>query len=321
MSSDAAGLSGVLVVDKPEGPTSHDIVARARRLLSTRRVGHTGTLDPLATGVLVLCVGTATRLARFLAAAEKTYVGRLRLGWETDTLDRSGRPLSTPHPAPEDPEQIDAAMQGLIGRRLQHPPAFSAKRIDGVRAYRMARQGVPRTPPPASVLIREFRLAALQGTEVQFEVSCSSGTYVRALAQELGQALGCGAHLTALRRTVAGEFRLDQARTLGELQSLYDSGRVSEALVPNARLLLGMPGVQVDAAKARLLSQGGALNAEGPRDGLAGATWCRILGADGTLLGLAEIEGGGERLRPRVVLVPPPPPPALGPAVSSGPPS
>jgi len=309
MSSAGSVPHGVLVVDKPEGPTSHDIVARARRLLSTRRVGHTGTLDPMATGVLVLCVGTATRLARFLAAADKTYVGRLRLGWETDTLDRTGRPLTEPRPAPENLEEVTAAMQGLVGRRLQHPPAFSAKRIDGIRAYRMARQGVPRIPSPALVVIREFRLLALDGADLQFEVSCSSGTYIRVLAQELGRALRCGAHLTSLRRTVAGEFGLEQARTLVELQDLAALGRVRDALLPNAMLLLGMPGVQVDATDARLLSQGGDLHPEEVlRSTLAGASWCRVLGADGTLLGLAQVEGDGGRLRPRIVLVPPPAP-------------
>ena len=303
-----SGPHGVLVVDKPEGPTSHDIVARARRLLSTRRVGHTGTLDPMATGVLVLCVGSATRLARFLAAAEKTYVGRLRLGWETDTLDRTGRPLSQPQPTPENPALVDLAIQSLVGRRLQHPPAFSAKRIDGVRSYRMARQGAPRIPAPSYVVIRAFRLLAMEGTEIQFEVSCSSGTYVRALAQELGQALGCGAHLTALRRTMAGEFGLDQARTLVELQELAASGRAADALLPNSMLLLGMPGVEVDATAARLLSQGGTLEVQDRfRSTLTGDTWCRILGADGTLLGLAQVEAGGGRLHPRIVLVSPPP--------------
>lgn len=198
-------------------------------------------------------------------------------------------------------------MRGLVGRRLQHPPAFSARRIDGVRAYRMARRGAPRNPPPSLVSIREFRLLAMHGTEVEFEVVCSRGTYVRALAQELGQALACGAHLTALRRTVAGEFRLDQARTLMELQDLAAAGRVADALLPNATLLPGMPGIQVDAAAARLLSQGGTVEAgEALRDALAGETWCRILGTDGTLLGLAQVEGGG-RLHPRIVLVGPPP--------------
>ena len=157
----------------------------------------------------------------------------------------------------------------------------------------------------------------MQGTEVQFEVTCSSGTYIRALAQELGRTLGCGAHLTALRRTVAGEFRLDQARGLVELQEMAASGRAADALLPNATLQLGMPGVEVDATAARLLSQGGTLQAaEALRSTLAGETWCRLLATDGTLLGLAQVEGGGGRLHPRIVLVPPGPPSGAGVATS-----
>jgi tRNA pseudouridine55 synthase len=158
------------------------------------------------------------------------------------------------------------------------------------------------------VSIRDFRLLSMHGSELEFEVACSSGTYVRALAQELGQALGCGGHLTALRRTVAGAFRLDQARTLVELQDLAEAGRVADALLPNAALLPEMPGIRVDATAARLLTQGGSVEAAGTlRNDLVHESWCRILGSDGALLGLAQVEAGG-RLHPRIVLVEPAPP-------------
>lgn len=306
MSAAEADVTGFLVVDKPEGPTSHDVVARIRRLLGTRRVGHTGTLDPMATGVLVLCIGRATRLARFLAAAEKHYTGRIRLGWETDTLDRTGRPIGAPRPCPDDAARIALAMQQLTGRREQLPPAFSAKRIDGVRAHRIARRGDPRTPPPAVVEVRIFRLVALQDAEVEFEVHCSSGTYVRSLARELGEALGCGGHLTALRRTRSGEFDIDSAWSLDRLEVLAARGAAAEAILPTGSVALGMPAVRAETGAARRLAQGQPL-APGVWSGAlpAGAVQCRILGPEGGLLAVADVDPAGGRLLPRVVLVGP----------------
>ena len=207
----AALVDGVLVVDKPAGPTSHDIVDRARRALGTRRVGHTGTLDPFATGVLPLCLGRATRLARFLTAGEKTYRATLRLGFATTTDDLTGEPLGEPRRVELTDESLRAALAGLVGRFDQVPPAFSARQVDGRRLYELARRGEATARAATPVEVQALDLVSRAGDTLELEVRCSAGTYVRAIARDLGEQLGCGAHLVALRRTRSGGFGLDQA--------------------------------------------------------------------------------------------------------------
>jgi len=301
-------VDGVLVVDKPGGPTSHDIVDRVRRALRTRRVGHTGTLDPFATGVLPVCVGRATRLARFLSGGEKEYVATVRLGFATTTDDRTGEPLGAPVPAEVAPAALAAALDGLVGSFDQVPPAFSAKHVGGRRLYELARRGetVPRAATP--VTVHAIRLLAWEADTVEIAVRCSPGTYVRALARDLGERLGTGAHLAALRRTRSGPFDLSQAVSGDDLAGA--AGR----MIPLDGLLLDLPAVTVAAEGRRLVGHGREL---GPGDVVRGfpegpVERVRVLDESGALLALAVPTGLGPEpsalprvpaLHPDVVLV------------------
>ena len=214
-------LDGLLVVDKPSGPSSHDVVARVRRALGERRIGHTGTLDPLATGVLLLVLGRATRLARFLTARTKTYDAVVRLGVATDTYDADGTPVGPAHAgAWPDAEAVARALDAFRGTFAQQPPAFSAKKVGGVRSYQAARQHAARpdaaVPLPAPVSVTTYALDVIEQADalLTLRVVCSAGFYVRALAHDLGAALGCGAHLVGLRRTETSGFTLDDALPL-----------------------------------------------------------------------------------------------------------
>jgi tRNA pseudouridine55 synthase len=214
-------LDGILVVDKPAGPTSHDVVDRVRRAIGVRRIGHTGTLDPFATGVLALVVGRATRLAQFLTAADKAYDATIRLGIATDTYDLTGRVAGASPGSPDDglppgaafPDRaaVEQVLATFLGTYPQAPPPFSAKKIDGVRAYVKARQGTPVEPRPVVVSAHELALESVEGGVVRVRIRCSTGFYVRALAHALGERLGVGAHLEALRRTRSAGFGIDDA--------------------------------------------------------------------------------------------------------------
>jgi tRNA pseudouridine55 synthase len=251
----AGPLHGVLVVDKPEGPTSHDVVDAVRRALGLRRVGHTGTLDPFATGVLPVCVGKATRLARFLGGGDKTYRATVRLGFATTTDDRTGEPLGEPRPVSVESARIEAALASLRGRIEQLPPAYSAKHVGGRRAYELAREGreVPRQL--VAVTVHSLDLLERRGDELTVEVRCSPGTYVRAIARDLGAALGVGGHLTALRRTRSGAFGIEQALPLDAVSA--DGGR---SLLPLAALLPELPIVRVGPEGRAALRHGRGLD-------------------------------------------------------------
>lgn len=235
-------LAGVLIIDKPAGFTSHDVVAKARKLLKTKRIGHFGTLDPFATGVLPLSIGKATRFAQFYLKSRKSYEGAIRFGFATDTYDATGTPR--PRPAAEMPAaaQIEHAMQSLTGRIQQTPPPFSAKRVGGVRAYKLARQQVEVVLAPVEVEIYAFELARFDpGGEAIFSVECSGGAYVRSLAHNLGERLGCPAHLGSLRRTSVAEFGQDRSLTLPRLEELAAGGTAASALIPLESLLPDCP--------------------------------------------------------------------------------
>jgi len=249
--SDRLVLSGVVVVDKPAGPTSHDIVDRVRQALGERRVGHTGTLDPFATGVLPVCVGKATRLMRFLAGGDKVYRATVRLGFATSTDDLLGVPLAPPRPARVDRAALDQACRRLTGDLMQVPPAYSAKRVQGQRLYDLARQGVAVERAASPVTVRSLDVVELRDGEVDLEVRCSPGTYVRALARDLGAALGTGGHLTALRRTRTGPFDLAAAVALDDLP---ERGR--ERLLPLSDLLQDLPEARVGDRGAHALRHG-----------------------------------------------------------------
>jgi tRNA pseudouridine55 synthase len=298
-------MDGVLVIDKPAGPTSHDVVARMRRVLGESRVGHTGTLDPAATGVLPLVIGRATRLAQFFTAATKEYRARVRLGWATDTYDATGEPASGPA-APErlagmTPERVSEALGTLRGTYDQRPPPFSAKKIGGVRAYELARRRTPVDPAPVPVTVHELELLSLDEGQLELRLVCSAGFYVRTLADELGRRLEVGAHLAALRRTRSGEFAEDAALPLAEAERL-----APVALAAHLRgldgLLPGLPAVVLNAVGLRKTGHGQDL---GPGDftGEAGSgARCRLLDEAGHLVGLAEHRPGSGLLHPSLVL-------------------
>jgi tRNA pseudouridine55 synthase len=204
--------NGFLLVDKPAGPTSHDVVQAARRALKVRRIGHTGTLDPAATGLLLLCIGKATRLQQYLLAWEKTYCGEIRLGWGTTTYDTEGEPLAPPRPVPELTDSLLRELRDRFhGEIEQLPPPYSAKKTGGRKFYELARAGEEVPREPKRVNIHRVALALAGGDRLGFEVTCSSGTYLRSLAHDIGETLGCGGHLAALRRTRIGPWRAEDA--------------------------------------------------------------------------------------------------------------
>ena len=217
-----------------------------RRIAATRRVGHLGTLDPIATGVLPLVIGRATRLAQFYTRADKIYEGTVRFGWSTDTYDRAGTPTSEQRDVQPDAGEIGRLLEKFRGEILQTPPPVSAKKIAGRRAYELARQAVAVELQPVPVQIYELTVLAINGPDLRLRVHCSGGTYLRSIAHELGVLLGCGAHLQELRRTASAEFSLAQARTLAQLEALAAEERLLDAFVPAADLLPGFPAVFVD---------------------------------------------------------------------------
>ena len=264
--------------------TSHDVVNRLRKITGERSIGHLGTLDPMATGVLPLLMGKFTRLAQYFAAAEKCYHGDIRFGLATDTWDADGEPAG-PDRWPEGSQAITldrvrAAAMRFHGEIEQMPPQFSAKKIDGQPAYKLARQGKPVELKPAKIRIDAFEILALEGAEASFTIDISSGGYVRSVAHELGQDLGCGAHLSRLRRTRAGMFTLEDAHTLEELEALAGKSDAIEAACVHPRALLpGMPSVSADTTALGRLRNGAQANLPEFSDGAAGEGVRRAPGA------------------------------------------
>ncbi|HEX6940149.1 MAG TPA: tRNA pseudouridine(55) synthase TruB [Longimicrobiales bacterium] len=286
--------AGVLPVDKPEGPTSHDIVGAARRALGTRRIGHTGTLDPFASGLLLLCVGAATRIAEYLIDLPKTYRATMRLGVATDTADRTGEPVRVSDDWRSlDPGRIRAVFASQVGRIRQIPPAYSAKKVAGERAYDRARRGEEVHLEPVEVEVYRLDIVASELPDITFEVECSSGTYVRAIARDVGDALGVGAHLTALRRTRIG--RHDVARAV-PVDRLTDPDAVRAAWLSPLEALRHLPRIDVDDAAAASLRHGRPLPW---RPDAAIGHGPIAVAYRGALLAIAE--GEDERLRPRKV--------------------
>jgi tRNA pseudouridine55 synthase len=279
----------VLPVDKPEGPTSHDIVAIARKALGERRIGHTGTLDPFASGLLLLCVGRATRLAEYFSALAKSYEAEARLGVRTDTLDRDGQVVAESEAWQEvTVEAIETALAGLRGEILQVPPRYSAKKVAGERAYRSAREGRAMELPPVPVTVYELELTGVDLPVVRFRVKCSSGTYVRALARDLGEELGVGAHLTSLRRTAIGAWSVGDAVPLEDLE---DPARVSEAAVEPLAALGHLPTLVVDDEAADRIAHGQAVPL--PDAGAAAKEGEPVAVAhSGTLVAVAQTDDG-----------------------------
>jgi tRNA pseudouridine55 synthase len=286
--------SGLVIADKPSGWTSHDVVARIRRLAGTRRVGHAGTLDPMATGVLVVGVEKATRLLGYLALTEKEYLATIRLGQATDTGDADGTVVSASPAGELTLARVRAAAVSLTGEIQQVPPAVSAVKVGGRRAYQLAREGRPPALAARAVTVHEFTISdprpAGSLLDVTAAVRCSSGTYVRALARDLGESLGVGGHLTMLRRTRVGPYRLADARTMDELSADLRVMPLAEAAAA------AFPVRSLTEAEAQSLAHGASLNAAGAAGPVA------ALAPDGTLVALVEERDG--RARPLAVLVP-----------------
>ncbi len=297
-------------MDKGEGPTSHDVVAMTRKALDTRRVGHTGTLDPFATGLLVLCIGQATKLAQYLTGLDKSYEATARLGVDTDTLDRTGT-VTAESDAWErlDEAAIRAAFEGQTGTLEQVPPAYSAKKVGGKKSYELAREGKAIALAPVEVTIHALDVLDVDGSDVRFRMRCSSGTYVRAVARDAGDALGVGAHLTELRRTVVGPYRVADAVPLETLRAAGGKGPDGEVLgddavaearssLENALLtpldaLAHLPRLELDDAQVGRVKHGQSLEVEGAPEGLM------ALAEGGELRAVAE--SNGHWVRPRKV--------------------
>ena len=239
-------MDGVLLIDKPAGWTSHDVVNRVRRLVNTRRVGHLGTLDPLATGVLALVIERATRLAQFFKHSDKHYDAVVRFGYSTDSYDRDGTPATPVREVAMERAAVEAALEQFRGEILQTPPSVSAKKVAGVPAYKMARKKIPVELAPVVVTIHSLELVDVTGALARLRVHCSSGTYVRAIAHELGQKLGCGAVLEDLVRTQLADFRLEDCVTLDHLTTLAGEDHIAEVLLPCESLLPHFPSEYVD---------------------------------------------------------------------------
>lgn len=292
-------IDGVLVVDKPAGPTSHDAVDRVRKALGTRRVGHTGTLDPFATGVLPVCVGRATRLSRFLMEGEKVYVAGVRLGFATTTDDFTGEALGPPQAAAPERPLLEAACRRFVGPLDQLPPAYSAKRVGGRKMYELARTGQSVARATSRVVIHEIRLGVAAGDSFEIEVRCSAGTYVRALARDLGEALGVGGHLVSLRRTRSGEFGLEAALGWDEIVPM-----ARERVIPMSRLLGHLPAVTLAPEGRQALGHGQTLVARHLLNALELQEGQRVRIQDpaGELLALA-VSADNAALKPDVVLL------------------
>lgn len=309
-------MDGVLIIDKPAGLTSHDVVARVRRILEERRIGHTGTLDPFATGVLVVLVGRATRLAQFLSGAKKEYEASFRLGFATDTGDLGGKPLT---PVPEKQRlwsraEIEAALANLRGNIEQVPPMYSAKKRDGKRLYELARRGEAVERQPERITIHSFEVVGNVDapcspnpdgtTDIRVRVVCSAGTYVRTLAEDFGKQLGVGAHVIELRRTGAGNFALKDAVTLEQLEEAVHLGSLNEILMTPDAAVAFLPSISIPALQVRHTQQGQPLKLTIEQGSAFGdGDWLRMRDENGRLIALGRYDSQAHLLRPRVVLL------------------
>ena len=306
-------MNGVLVIDKSSGMTSHDVVARARHILHERRIGHTGTLDPFATGVLVIMLGKATRLSQFLTGVDKEYEAIIRLGYSTDTGDRTGKPLSGPPPTQVrnwTEEEIEAALQSLRGDIDQIPPMYSAKKVDGKKLYELARRGETVDRKPVRVCIYEFAAIRPEGQLIKdnldgtfdfhARVSCSSGTYVRTLAEDFGKRLYVGAHLAELRRTRVGNLTIDQAITLEHLKIHFGEESIGTVLLPTGAGISWLPSLHLSGEDVRRASHGREVK-------VAETEWAdgdnvRMYDAGEELIAIGRYDASAQSVHPHVVL-------------------
>ena len=293
----APELNGILLVDKPAGWTSHDVVARVRRLSGQRRIGHTGTLDPAATGLLVLCLGPATRLVEYLTGHHKDYEGEIQLGVITATDDAAGDVLARAAPPPLSDRSLRDLERAFSGNLLQTPPAFSAVQVGGRRAYDAARRGTPLDLPARPVEVERLHLALTAPDRLQATVRCGPGTYIRSLARDIGESLGCGAHLASLRRTRVGGFHVEQAFTLDELGALAAAGLLGAAVRPADDGLIDFDAVLLGRTLEAEVRHGSRVAVAASR----ASNRARVYGTDGALVAIAEVSEAGQ-LRPLKVL-------------------
>ena len=303
-------MDGLIVIDKPPGLTSHDVVFWVRKLIKGEKTGHCGTLDPDATGVLLVTVGKATRLFPFLSGHEKTYRGTIRFGFSTDTYDASGRPTSPENPVCPEENEIRGAMRKLEGKIFQTPPPFSAKKLGGQPSYKLARAEKDVILKAQEVTVRRFELEAFRPPLADFTAECSSGTYVRALANDLGRLLGCGAHLAGLRRTVSGDFGLADAHSLDEVRSRAEAGDLKRLVVPIEDLLPRLQAIMLEIEGEERARHGNrilpnhvlALPDGWPHASPEQDSVFRLIARDGRLLALARPSHDREGLSPFLVL-------------------
>jgi tRNA pseudouridine55 synthase len=290
-------VDAVLIVDKPAGMTSHDVVARVRRIVGEKSVGHLGTLDPMATGVLPLVLGRFTRLAQFYNEADKRYEGTIRFGWATDTYDAEGQPAGPKQAVELSLQQVQDAAAEFIGEISQYPPPFSAKKIAGIPAHRLARKGQPVELKPKQVEIKKLEFYDCDGQTVSFRAWVSSGTYLRSLAHDLGKKLGCGGHLAALKRTAVREFTIDEAHSLEQLEQAQTSNTLDMLFLHPRLVLPEFPAVVASPESAARIRHGGAVNL--PE--FSKAAIVRVFAGQRELLAIAR-RVAGTLFQPKVVL-------------------
>lgn len=261
---EAMESSGVILVDKYLGWSSSDVVVKLRRLLGARKVGHCGTLDPMATGLVVVCLNSATKLADLLSRHDKEYVATIRLGQRTETDDAEGRILSEADSTAITLDDAQCVLRSFVGRQLQTPPAYSAIKVDGVRSYRRARKGEVFELKPREVMFHELRVSGWHHPELDVLVRCGAGTYIRALARDVGKKLGVGAHLSRLRRVRSGQFSVDKAKTIDEIESLSKSGRLADIVTNCLDALIDFPKLSLPAPCFNRLTHGQIVQIDAP---------------------------------------------------------
>jgi tRNA pseudouridine55 synthase len=293
-------MDGVLIVDKEQGWTSHDVVARIRKLLHQKKVGHTGTLDPMAVGVLVVCLGRATRIIRFLDSEEKAYSAEIRLGISTDTFDAEGAVTESKEVPEFTMSELEAACEAFRGRIQQLPPMFSAVKVSGKKLYELARKGQEIPRKPRTVTVSELNIQTYRTPILRIRVVCSKGTYIRALAHDIGERLGTGAHLTALRRTRCGRFTDAQSLSLDQVSSSVEDGTINKNVLSIDEVLSPLLRVQVSGIEEERFRNGAPVHRWDILEHRDGEETARVIGADGGFLGIAQC---GEIMKPVCVFV------------------
>jgi tRNA pseudouridine55 synthase len=306
-------MNGILIIDKPVGLTSHDVVARLRRILKTKKIGHTGTLDPFATGVLVMLVGKATRLAQFLDKDEKSYQAVVRFGFATDTGDRTGEAKGESKKAKVKKEEIERVLPEFTGQIEQVPPMYSAKKVKGKKLYELARQGIEIERKPVSVTISELQIleklesedSGVKSEDIELStqdfglfVTCSAGTYIRTLAEDIGQKVGMPCHLAELRRTRAGAFEILQAVTLEELEQIAQEDKLDEILISMNQAVSHLPEMKLDPNELKRIQNGLKITAEIDETNVREV---RLTNAENELVAIGSYDRAGQQIQPRIV--------------------